>query len=135
MADGAFDVLVICGSLRKGSLNAALARALPGRPPPALPLRSSPPPPTTPPHHPPRTPPTARSRRSLAPTRNSCVGWTGRIDVKPRETVDLGRRRIPAMLGAAAAGLVGWGSMAAAQPAPDDRNYQSPRKTRYKVFI
>ena len=39
MADGALDVLVICGSLRKGSFNAALARALPALAPPALALR------------------------------------------------------------------------------------------------
>src|SRR5437868_9176216 len=39
MADGALDVLVICGSLRKGSYNAALARALPALAPPALALR------------------------------------------------------------------------------------------------
>jgi chromate reductase, NAD(P)H dehydrogenase (quinone) len=39
MANGAFDVLVICGSLRKGSFNAALARALPALAPPSLALR------------------------------------------------------------------------------------------------
>ena len=30
MADQQLDVLVICGSLRKGSYNAAMARTLPG---------------------------------------------------------------------------------------------------------
>ena len=34
MADRQLDVLVICGSLRKGSYNAALARMLPGLAPP-----------------------------------------------------------------------------------------------------
>jgi chromate reductase len=37
------DILVICGSLRKGSYNAALARMLPGLAPPGLALRSAPP--------------------------------------------------------------------------------------------
>ncbi len=41
--DGNLDVLVICGSLRKGSYNAALARALPGLAPAALKLRTAPP--------------------------------------------------------------------------------------------
>jgi chromate reductase len=36
------DVLVICGSLRKGSYNAALARALPALAPPELSLRNAP---------------------------------------------------------------------------------------------
>ena len=36
------DVLVICGSLRKGSYNAALARMLPGLAPAGLALRSAP---------------------------------------------------------------------------------------------
>jgi chromate reductase len=36
------DVLVICGSLRKGSYNAALARTLPSLAPPALKLRTAP---------------------------------------------------------------------------------------------
>jgi chromate reductase, NAD(P)H dehydrogenase (quinone) len=36
------DVLVICGSLRKGSYNAALARMLPGLAPPGIKLRSAP---------------------------------------------------------------------------------------------
>jgi len=39
MADSALDVLVICGSLRKGSFNAALARALPEFAPSGLALR------------------------------------------------------------------------------------------------
>ena len=39
MAEGALDVLVICGSLRKGSFNAALARALPALAPAGLALR------------------------------------------------------------------------------------------------
>ncbi len=39
MADQQLDVLVICGSLRKGSYNAALARTLPALAPPALKLR------------------------------------------------------------------------------------------------
>jgi chromate reductase len=38
----ALDVLVICGSLRKGSFNAALARMLPGWAPAGLALRSAP---------------------------------------------------------------------------------------------
>jgi chromate reductase len=42
MADK-LDVVVICGSLRKGSYNAALARALPALVPPALALRPAPP--------------------------------------------------------------------------------------------
>ena len=37
-----FKVLVICGSLRKGSYNAALARALPGLAPPEMKLTPSP---------------------------------------------------------------------------------------------
>ena len=41
MADQ-FKVLVICGSLRKGSLNAAVARALPGLAPPELALTPAP---------------------------------------------------------------------------------------------
>jgi chromate reductase len=36
------DVLVICGSLRKGSYNAALARILPGLAPPGMKLRTAP---------------------------------------------------------------------------------------------
>ena len=42
MADNQLDTLVICGSLRKGSYNAALTRALPGLAPPGLKLRSAP---------------------------------------------------------------------------------------------
>jgi chromate reductase len=42
VADSQLDTLVICGSLRKGSYNAALARALPGLAPPGLKLRSAP---------------------------------------------------------------------------------------------
>lgn len=42
MAEGLLDILVICGSLRKGSFNAALARALPALAPPALKLRDAP---------------------------------------------------------------------------------------------
>jgi len=42
VADNQLDTLVICGSLRKGSYNAALARALPGLAPPGLKLRSAP---------------------------------------------------------------------------------------------
>ena len=41
--DGQLDVLVICGSLRKGSFNAALARTLPGLAPAAMKLRTAPP--------------------------------------------------------------------------------------------
>jgi chromate reductase, NAD(P)H dehydrogenase (quinone) len=37
------DVVVICGSLRKGSYNAALARTLPKLAPPAMKLRAAPP--------------------------------------------------------------------------------------------
>jgi len=40
---GNLDVVVICGSLRKGSYNAALARMLPKLAPPALKLRDAPP--------------------------------------------------------------------------------------------
>ena len=36
------DVLIICGSLRKGSYNAALARALPGLAPEGMRFRSAP---------------------------------------------------------------------------------------------
>jgi chromate reductase len=42
VADGKLDVLVICGSLRKGSYNAALARMLPGLAPAALAFRNAP---------------------------------------------------------------------------------------------
>ena len=42
MADRQLDVLVICGSLRKGSYNAALARMLPGLAPPGLKFRAAP---------------------------------------------------------------------------------------------
>jgi chromate reductase len=42
MADKQLDVLVICGSLRKGSYNAALARTLPALAPAALKLRPAP---------------------------------------------------------------------------------------------
>ena len=42
MSDRPLDVLVICGSLRKGSYNAALARMLPGLAPAGLALRSAP---------------------------------------------------------------------------------------------
>jgi chromate reductase len=42
MADTQLDVLVICGSLRKGSYNAALARSLPALAPPGLGLRTAP---------------------------------------------------------------------------------------------
>jgi chromate reductase, NAD(P)H dehydrogenase (quinone) len=37
------DILVICGSLRKGSYNAALARTLPSLAPPGMKLRTAPP--------------------------------------------------------------------------------------------
>jgi len=39
---GELDVVVICGSLRKGSYNAALARALTGLAPPAMKLSAAP---------------------------------------------------------------------------------------------
>jgi len=42
VADNRLDTLVICGSLRKGSYNAALARALPGLAPAGLSLRPAP---------------------------------------------------------------------------------------------
>src|SRR6516225_11987383 len=42
MPDRPLDVLVICGSLRKGSYNAALARMLPGLAPAGLALRPAP---------------------------------------------------------------------------------------------
>ena len=42
MADKQLDVLVICGSLRKGSYNAALARSLPALAPPGMALRAAP---------------------------------------------------------------------------------------------
>src|SRR2546429_1739930 len=43
MTDAQLDVLVICGSLRKGSYNAALARTLPALAPAAMKLRPAPP--------------------------------------------------------------------------------------------
>ena len=43
MAQVPLDVVVICGSLRKGSYNAALARALPALAPAGLALRTAPP--------------------------------------------------------------------------------------------
>jgi chromate reductase len=42
MTDKQLDVLVICGSLRKGSYNAALARTLPSLAPPGLTPRAAP---------------------------------------------------------------------------------------------
>jgi chromate reductase, NAD(P)H dehydrogenase (quinone) len=42
MADKQLDVLVICGSLRKRSYNAALARTLPALAPPGMALRAAP---------------------------------------------------------------------------------------------
>jgi chromate reductase len=42
MTDKQLDVLVICGSLRKGSYNAALARSLPALAPPGMTLRPAP---------------------------------------------------------------------------------------------
>src|SRR3954454_22232165 len=42
MADGNLDILVICGSLRKGSYNAALARTLPQLAPASMKLRTAP---------------------------------------------------------------------------------------------
>jgi chromate reductase len=42
MAERPLDALVICGSLRKGSYNAALARMLPRLAPPGIALRSAP---------------------------------------------------------------------------------------------
>jgi chromate reductase len=42
VADQPLDVLVICGSLRKGSYNAALARTLPGLAPAGMALRTAP---------------------------------------------------------------------------------------------
>lgn len=42
MADKQLDVLVICGSLRKGSFNAALGRALPALAPAGMTLRAAP---------------------------------------------------------------------------------------------
>jgi len=42
MADQ-FNVLIICGSLRKGSYNAALTRALPGLAPPGIKFVTAPP--------------------------------------------------------------------------------------------
>ncbi len=42
MAERPLDVLVICGSLRKGSYNAALARMLPALAPAGMSLRSAP---------------------------------------------------------------------------------------------
>jgi chromate reductase len=42
VSDRQLDVLVICGSLRKGSYNAALARTLPGLAPAGIKLRSAP---------------------------------------------------------------------------------------------
>jgi chromate reductase len=42
MADGTLNVITICGSLRKGSYNAALARALPALAPPGLSIKLAP---------------------------------------------------------------------------------------------
>jgi chromate reductase len=42
MTDNQLDVLVICGSLRKGSYNAALARTLPALAPSGMALRAAP---------------------------------------------------------------------------------------------
>jgi chromate reductase, NAD(P)H dehydrogenase (quinone) len=42
VADPRLDVLVVCGSLRRGSYNAALARTLPALAPPGLALRPAP---------------------------------------------------------------------------------------------
>jgi len=42
MADGTLNVITICGSLRKGSYNAALARALPALAPPAISIKPAP---------------------------------------------------------------------------------------------
>jgi len=42
MTDKQLDVLVICGSLRNGSYNAALARTLPSLAPPGMTLRDAP---------------------------------------------------------------------------------------------
>ena len=42
MTDKQLDVMVICGSLRKGSYNAALARTLPSLAPPGMTLRAAP---------------------------------------------------------------------------------------------
>jgi chromate reductase len=42
VADRQLDVLAICGSLRKGSYNAALARTLPALAPPGMKLRTAP---------------------------------------------------------------------------------------------
>jgi chromate reductase len=42
VSDNQLNVLVICGSLRKGSHNAALARTLPSLAPPGMALRSAP---------------------------------------------------------------------------------------------
>ena len=43
MAENALDVAVVCGSFRKASYNAALARSLPALAPPALSIKSAPP--------------------------------------------------------------------------------------------
>ena len=42
MADGTLNVITICGSLRNGSYNAALARALPALAPPGLSIKPAP---------------------------------------------------------------------------------------------
>ena len=42
MAERTFNVIVICGSLRKASFNAALARTLPSLAPPGLALKPAP---------------------------------------------------------------------------------------------
>ena len=42
MADSALNVITICGSLRKGSFNAALARALPALVSPGLSIKPAP---------------------------------------------------------------------------------------------
>ena len=43
MAQDKLSVLVICGSLRKGSYNAAVARALPALAPDTMTLKDAPP--------------------------------------------------------------------------------------------
>jgi chromate reductase len=43
VADNQVDIAIVCGSFRKGSYNAALARSLPGLAPPGLTLKPAPP--------------------------------------------------------------------------------------------
>ena len=71
MADK-FNVLVICGSLRKGSFNAALARALPALAPPEMTFTPAPSFETFPLYNADvQTPPASRPTSTAWPTRSA----------------------------------------------------------------